>query len=163
MPLAYHGYDKWIKPRSRNNTGYLSVARAWWHGGMSGAYAVTCSSNGWMPCWFYTCGRCVPPLCATISSPQSQQEPGMDTTSPYTRWDGKEKPTQQSSQITPGFFPLHPEGVLLEETSVIHPSVMLLNHLFTSSKNPEHQQVFPHWPNNHQAPHSPAQPVHLAK
>lgn len=157
MLWAYYGYDKWIKPRSRNNTGYLSVARAWWHGGMSGGCAVTCSSQGWMPCWFYTYGRCVPPLwaplCARIQLPTvtARAEEGHNLLR-GVRWAGETHWAVPTGN-TRG-FPLHPEGVLLEETSVMHPSVMLLSHLFTSSKNPEHQQVFFHWPNNHEVPHS---------
>lgn len=89
------------------------------------------------------------------SSPRSQQKLGMGTTSPcrrWVRWAG-----EIHWAVPPGNtrgFPVHPKSVLLEETSVIHLSVMLLNHLFTPSKNPEHQQVFSHWPNNHQVPHS---------
>lgn len=37
---------------------------------------------------------------------------------------------------------------------MIHPPVMFLNDLFTSSKNPEHQRVLAHRPNNHQVPRS---------
>lgn len=43
--------------------------------------------------------------------------------------------------------------VLLEEILVIHPPVMFLNNLFTSSKNPVHQRILSHQPTNHQVPH----------
>lgn len=54
---------------------------------------------------------------------------------------------------TRGFL-LLPMGVLLEETSVIHPPVTLSNNPFTSPKNPWHQWVLSHQPHNHQVPRS---------
>lgn len=72
--------------------------------------------------------------------------------------DGQEKPTTSPPQVTPGASTA-PVGVLLEEISVIHPPVMSLNDLFTPPKNPEHQRVLSHRPNNHQVPrsHNPLQ------
>lgn len=90
-----------------------------------------------MPCWFYTCGRCVPPLwaplCATIQLPTVTARAGEGhNLLKWVRWAG-----ETHWPITPGNprgFQLNPEGVLLEETLVIHPSVMLLNHLFYINK-----------------------------
>lgn len=146
------------------------MARAWWYGGMSGGCAVTCSSQGWMPCWFYTCGRCVPPLwaplCATIQLPTVTARAGEGhNLLKWVRWAG-----ETHWPITPGNprgFQLNPEGVLLEETLVIHPSVMLLNHLFTSTKKSRAPSSFlsstKQPPGTALTRPSTAQPVHLAK
>lgn len=102
------------------------------------------------------------------NSPQSQQELGTDITSPCTTWVRWAAETHWA--VPPGNtrgFPLHPEGVLLEETSVIHPSVTLLNHLFYILKKHRASASFlsltKQPPGTALTRPSPAEPVHLAK
>lgn len=173
-----------MKLRSRKSTSYTSVARARCRGGRSGGFAVTCSSRG--RCRISFTSRCAPSPWAPPALPRARVSPvrvsvtqshgchrpahrnvtesrGHGHDLPWgvrtrrARWAG-ETHNQSSPGNTRG-FPLRPLGVLLEDFSVIHPPVMFLNDLFTSPKNPEHQRVLSHRPNNHQVPrsHNPLQ------